>query len=406
MTWWKKSKFKNLYASHEKMKNSELKVLIIGSEPHSRRLVVAAMEQVEGLRVVSTATSGSVALARLHRSDVDMVVLDMESADNEALDTLSRIHGEFPGTGIVVIGDPDSSGPDRTVKALEAGAIDFIARPTENPKSLQDFTRQCRVLAGMLRNRMSFQRSRSIPVEPRKGSMNKSAVGSKREETRRRLVQPEKSSPRVIKKRTLLAPPRIDAVAIGISTGGPNALLDFIPLLKRGLGIPIFLVQHMPKHFTAPLAESLNKRSVLSVKEAEHDEIIAPDTVYVAPGGLHMVIHRDFSPGGELRIVLNDNPPVNSCRPSADVLFSSVARAYGRHVLAVVMTGMGGDGMRGAGDVREGGGYCISQSEDTCVVYGMPKAVNDAGISNETVPLDQMALRVMGIVRGERREGP
>lgn len=385
------------------MKNTELKVLIIGSEPHSRRLVVAAIEEVEGLRVVSTATSGSVALARLHRSDVDMVILDMESADNEALDTLSRIRGEFSGIGIVVMGDPDSGGPDRTIKALEAGAVDFIIRPTEDPKRLQDFTRQCKVLAGMLRSRMSFQKSRKISLAARKYPTGSST----RNAPRRPLIQREKLSPKVVKKRVHLEAPRIDAVAIGISTGGPNALLAFIPLLKGNLGIPIFLVQHMPKHFTAPLAESLNKRSSLSVKEAEHNEIIVPNTVYVAPGGRHMVIERDFegiSPVGESRIVLNDKPAVNSCRPSADVLFSSVACAYGRHVLAVVMTGMGGDGMRGARDVREGGGYCISQTDDTCVVYGMPKAVYDAGLSNETVPLDQMARRVMGLVRGPGRE--
>ena len=384
------------------MQNSELKVLIIGSEPHSRGLVVGAMEQVEGLRVVSTATSGSVAMARLHRTGVDMVILDMESAGNETLDTLSRIHGEFPGTGIVVIGDPDSSGADRTVKALEAGAVDFIAKPTEDPKSLQDFTRQCKVLAGMLRNRMSFQRSRSSSVVVEKDVSVKSRVSSTHKSPLKRVPEPRRSSPH-------LTPPRIDAVAIGISTGGPNALLTFIPLLKGDLGIPIFLVQHMPKHFTGPLAESLNKRSSLSVKEAENDEIVVPNTVYVAPGGRHMVIEREFegiSPGGESRIALSTKPPVNSCRPSADVLFSSVARAYGRHVLVVVMTGMGGDGMRGATDVRKGGGCCISQSEDSCVVYGMPKAVNDAGISNEAVPLDQMARRVMEIVRGERGESP
>ena len=383
------------------MQNSELKVLIIGSDPRSRGLVVGAMEQVEGLRVVSTATSGSVAMARLNRADVDMVILDMESADNETLDTLSRIHGEFPGTGIVVMGDPDSSGADRTVKALEAGALDFIAKPTEDPKSLQDFTRHCKVLAGMLRNRMSFQRSPSASVVAEKDVSVKSGVRTHKGPLKR-VAEPRRSSPHLI-------PPRIDAVAIGISTGGPNALLAFIPLLKGDLGIPIFLVQHMPEHFTGPLAESLNKRSSLSVKEAENDEIVVPNTVYVAPGGRHMVIERDFegiSPGGESRIALNTKPPVNSCRPSADFLFSSVARAYGRHVLAVVMTGMGGDGMRGATDVRKGGGYCISQTEDSCVVYGMPKAVNDAGISNERVPLDQMARRVMGIVRGERGESP
>ena len=391
------------------MKSNELKVLIIGCEPHSRGVVVTALDEIEGLRVVSTATSGSIAMARLNRSDVDMVVLDMETGDNEALDVLSGIHREFPRTAIVAMGDSDSCGPERMVKALEMGAVDFIARPTENSADLQDFKRQCRVLTGMLQNRMSFQQSRNVPGKNNKGSSAVKVPAPTHDAPRQHVFQPGKVPSTVSKRETQFQSPRIDAVVIAISTGGPNALLAFIPSLKADLGVPIFLVQHMPKQFTAALAESLNKRSSLTVKEAEHGEKITPDTVYIAPGGRHMVVSRnlqDFPTGGGLRIGLNDDPPLNSCRPSADVLFSSVARAYGRHVLAVVMTGMGNDGMQGTRDVVGKGGVCISQSDDTCVVYGMPRAVNDAGLSNETVPLDRMAQRVMRLVRGKSGDKP
>jgi two-component system chemotaxis response regulator CheB len=387
------------------MKNTELKVLVIGREPHSRGLVVDTLEEIEGLRVVSTATSGSVAIARLNRSDADMVILDMEIGEDEALDVLSGIHQKFPGTATVAMGDSKSRAPEKMVKALEMGAVDFIEKPTEDPMDLKDFKRQCRVLAGMLQNRMSFRQSQNVSANTHKDSKTPQPSERNHKSSPHRELHPRKGSSTVLARKKEFRSPRIDAVVIGISTGGPNALLAFIPSLKADLGVPVFLVQHMPKQFTATLAESLNKRSSLMVKEAKHDEIILPDTVYVAPGGRHMVVSRkleEISAGRGARIVLNDDPPVNSCRPSADVLFSSVARAYGRHVLAVVMTGMGNDGMQGTREVVEKGGYCISQSDDTCVVYGMPRAVKEVGLSSESVPLGRMAQRVMRLVRGER----
>ena len=387
------------------MKNAQLKALVIGSEPHSRGLVVTALEQLEGLQAALTATSGAIAMARLQRLDVDMIVLDIESADNETLDTLSRIHRGFPRLPIVVMGEPDSCHADRTVKALEMGAVDFIARPTGNEESMQAFTRQSGVLVGMLRSRMSFQGTRNIPGNAHVDPVGESLATQKKEIPSRRFNHGGPTPPTGINGNVRPHPMRIDAVVIGVSTGGPNALLTFIPRLPGDLGVPVLLVQHMPKQFTASLAESLNKRSALTVKEAEQGEIILPDTVYIAPGGRHMVASRGLQnllSDSRLRIGLNDDPPVNSCRPSVDVLFSSVARLYGQYVLALVMTGMGGDGMQGAREVRERGGYCLSQTDDTCVVYGMPKAVNDAGLANERVPLDRMARRVMHLVKGQR----
>jgi two-component system chemotaxis response regulator CheB len=188
-----------------------------------------------------------------------------------------------------------------------------------------------------------------------------------------------------------------DVIAIGISTGGPNALSELIPALPKELGIPILIVQHMPPVFTASLANTLNKKSALHVKEAEDQEAILPDTVYIAPGGRHMTIKKNA--GNQSIIALTDDAPVNSCRPSVDVLFRSVPAAYGAKVLSIIMTGMGNDGLAGVRALKEIGCYSLTQSADTCVVYGMPRAVDEQGISDEQVALSNLPKRIMELIR-------
>jgi two-component system chemotaxis response regulator CheB len=178
-----------------------------------------------------------------------------------------------------------------------------------------------------------------------------------------------------------------------VSTGGPNALAEVIPLLPARLKVPVLLVQHMPPVFTASLADHLAKRSQVTVREAAEGEAIVPGTVYIAPGGRHMVVRR--SPAGVPTVGLNDSPPENSCRPSVDVLFRSVAAHYEGNVLAVVMTGMGNDGREGVRALKRKGAHCITQSAETCVVYGMPLAVDEAGLSDERIPLPRLAERIV-----------
>jgi two-component system chemotaxis response regulator CheB len=218
-------------------------------------------------------------------------------------------------------------------------------------------------------------------------------------EIRKNIVPAEAQLPR-----TMVANPRVQLLAIGVSTGGPNALTQLIPLLPADLGVPLLLVQHMPATLTASLAASLNRKSALQVREAVHGEEVRPNIVYLASGGAHMEVARDnatpTSPGSR-RIRLTSDPPVNSCRPSVDVLFRSIAEAYDGTTLAVIMTGMGSDGMEGVRMLKRKGCYCLAQTEDSCVVYGMPRAVIEAGLSDEKVPLDQMAQRITELVRAQ-----
>ncbi len=181
---------------------------------------------------------------------------------------------------------------------------------------------------------------------------------------------------------------RVDAVVIGSSTGGPNALAAIWAELAPALGVPILLVQHMPLPFTTLLAERLDRLSAIHTIEATDNTLIMPGTCALAPGGRHMIVERTRN--GD-RVRLNDAPPENSCRPSADPLFASAARVYGAGLLAVVLTGMGSDGTIGAGAVRAAGGQVIVQDEATSVVWGMPGAVVAAGLADLILPLDRIA---------------
>ena len=202
--------------------------------------------------------------------------------------------------------------------------------------------------------------------------------------------------------RTAPKPTRIDVLGVGVSTGGPNALAEVVPHLPPDLGIPVLVVQHMPPVFTKSLADGLAKKSMLPVREARDSDPIEPDTVLIAPGGRHMVVRTELDAAtGERRrrVGVNDSPRENGCRPSVDVLFRSLAAQYGGNMLAVVMTGMGSDGREGVRAMKRRGCYCLTQTEASCVIYGMPQAVDTAGLSDESVALEHLGSRITEITR-------
>jgi two-component system chemotaxis response regulator CheB len=186
---------------------------------------------------------------------------------------------------------------------------------------------------------------------------------------------------------------RPEAVLIGVSTGGPNALNSVIPQFPATFNLPILLVQHMPPVFTAQLARRLNEKSKLEVVEAKDRDRVRPGTVYIAPGDYHMVVKDN---GGRI-IRLNQDPPVNSCRPSVDVLFESAVDVYGGRVVAVVMTGMGRDGLDGCKRLKEKGATVVVQNRETCVVWGMPRFVEEAGLADRVCPLDQITPTILDL---------
>jgi two-component system chemotaxis response regulator CheB len=259
-------------------------------------------------------------------------------------------------------------GADVTVQALRHGAFDFIAKPSglQSEENLVQLRRHltCKIRLFMSeRARQVMSPSPSIPTQSQQYRKN-------RQQT-------------------------IQAIVVATSTGGPRALGLLLPDLSRCVDLPILIVQHMPPKFTKSLAESLSRTSAVPVSEAEDGERLEEKRIYLAPGGMHMILRRE---GEDLFLGLNEQPPENGCRPSADVLFRSTAAALRSGVLAIVLSGMGRDGTIGLGAIKRAGGYAIVQDESTSVVWGMPGSAVEAGLADEILPLGEIAAAAKAIV--------
>ncbi|MBI3987716.1 MAG: chemotaxis-specific protein-glutamate methyltransferase CheB [Lentisphaerae bacterium] len=399
-----------------------LQVLVVDDSVLFRKLISEAVNALPGARAAATAPSGAIALQKLQQQPVDVVLLDIFMPVMDGLETLRRIRDRFPHIEVVMLSGIASHSAATTLKALEMGAVDFCPKP-ECPTP--DAGRAH--LADSLRPIFRLLEIRRIGARHRSGSfhLRQDYGGQDGGQERIPPIRPPPDSPTraaapspsggpaaAVKPPHLPAialgatagPSRFNLVVIAVSTGGPNALNAIIPKLPKNMRVPILLVQHMPAVFTASLAEHLAKASMLAVREAVDNEPVLPGVVLIAPGGRHMSVKRSplsalRSPLSALHIALNDDPPVNSCRPSADVLFRSVSEAGETRVLAVVLTGMGEDGAAGVAQLKQTGCHCLVQNEASCVVYGMPRAVVARALADEILPLDAMADRLIELTR-------
>ncbi len=287
------------------------------------------------------------------------------------LEVLGHIKENSLPVKAIMLSSLMQEGSDRTIKALELGAFDFVPKPAASSmdesrdavgKSLvgviESFVRQTE-----LKNMFKGDTQRPVASSPQKLDVVKKTAGG--------------SS---------------NIVVIGISTGGPNALQKVIPRLPADLGVPILIVQHMPPKFTKSLADSLNRKSSLEVAEAVDRQVIEPNLVLIAPGGKQMKV--EAAAAGEKRITITDDPPENSCKPAVDYLFRSVSQHYGANATSVIMTGMGCDGKIGMKLMKRAGAITIAQEQASCVVYGMPKEVIEAGIVDVVSPLESIAEEI------------
>jgi two-component system, chemotaxis family, protein-glutamate methylesterase/glutaminase len=388
-------------------KSQSLTVLVVDDTALYRRILSEVVKEISGAELIGTASNGRLGLESIRRLRPNAVLLDVEMPEMNGLETLEQIRREFPEVGVVMISSGGKRAADITVAALEKGALDFITKPdgagpAENHKILLDR------LSPIL---WTFNTKRTLENVRRKHlAVNGRASGIERSLKERPRLSAGPSAPQIsapeVPRRTspnaFSAPDssisKIDIVVIGVSTGGPNALGVMVPDLPNDLGVPVLIVQHMPPVFTASLAKSLEKKSKMPVVEAFEEQIIEPNTVYIAPGGKHMVVRREKN-GSRFVIGLNENPPENSCRPAVDVLFRSVATMYGKGTLAVIMTGMGQDGLNGVKTLKQRGCYCLTQDEASCTIYGMPMVVDKAGLSDESIPLASLAARITAVVK-------
>ena len=327
-----------------------------------RRLLSDVISEDPQMEVAGYAANGQIALAMLDQVSPDIVTLDVEMPVMNGLDTLKAIRAKRKTIPIVMFSTLTERGAEATIDCLAAGASDYVTKPS-NVGSFR-LSKQCVCDALLPKIRSLCGKTLHVQTVPVK-----------------RALLPVKDSTPVIS--------RVDVVVIGCSTGGPNALAELLPALPADFPVPILIVQHMPPAFTRFLAQRLNSSSKLQVNEAVAGTIIEPGTVWIAPGDYHMVTVRE---GTTIKLGTNQNSPENSCRPSVDVLFRSVATAYNRAtVLAVILTGMGQDGLRGCEQLADNKAHIVVQDEQTSVVWGMPGFVAKAGLADAVLPLSQLA---------------
>lgn len=352
--------------------NQPIDVLVVDDSLLYRRVLTGALKEDPGIGSVRTAKSGEEALRQLKIQRPDAVVLDVVMPGMDGLQVLRAIRQTDPRLPVVMFSTETSTSAKPTIEALTLGASDCVLKPKASQRD--DVIRQ-RLLP-------------RLKVLARSAARRAAAPATARE--RKPIVTPKPRPSRT-------APVRL--VAIGSSTGGPAALEKLLKALPGDFPVPIVIVQHMPPTFTKYLAQQLDSVCALTIREATDGVKIAPGEAWIAPGGRHMTVARGGAFG---RLFLNDAPPVNACRPAVDVLFQSAADTFGRGVLAAVLTGMGTDGAKGAVAIQDAGGQTLAQDEASSVVWGMPRAVFEAGAARMVLPLDQIAPTLFQIATATR----
>jgi two-component system, chemotaxis family, protein-glutamate methylesterase/glutaminase len=364
--------------------NKPINVVIVDDSAFMRKSITLMLESDPEIKVVGAARDGKEGIELVKKLHPDVVTLDIEMPGMNGLDALKIIMKEFP-LPVLMFSSLTTEGADSTVEALNLGAVDFVPKDmsyvnvniTQKKAELLDKIKSIGRSAAL---RLRFKRlSHPLPTLSRSGT------------------------PGTLLNRIVKMPTRRDfrAMVLGISTGGPFALLQIIPKLPGNFPLGIAIVQHMPPKFTRSLAERINSVSNLTVQEAENGSVLEAGVVLLAPGGKHMTFRKN---GNEIITRISDEPNNTLYRPAADVMMTSAAEVIGAPLVGVIMTGMGKDGLEGLKKIKTAGGYIIAQNEETCVVYGMPKAVVDSGIADAVIPIDEIPTLLYQVTTGKSYE--
>ncbi|MFO0885382.1 MAG: chemotaxis response regulator protein-glutamate methylesterase [Pirellulales bacterium] len=343
-----------------------IRVMVVDDSTVIRRLVTEALSSDPEIEVVTTASNGKIALSKLAQYKPDLITMDIEMPEMDGLETLAELRKTDKKTPVIMFSTLTERGAVSTLNALTLGASDYVTKPA----NVGSVTNGIQVVKNELVPKVKALCGRkigTIPPAPSHASV----------------------TPRITPRPKLEMPVKL--LAIGTSTGGPNALAKVFEQLPKDLPVPVVVVQHMPPVFTRYLAERLHAKCALNVREAVSGTKLAPGTIWIAPGDFHLEVNLA---GGQFVTRLTQAPPENFCRPAVDVLFRSVARAAGAGALAVVLTGMGQDGLIGCQAIDQAGGNIFVQDEETSVIWGMPGAVARANLANQILPLDQIAREI------------
>lgn len=355
-----------------------IRVLVVDDSALMRKLIPQILEREPSIKVVGTAMDGEFALKKIEELKPQVVTLDLDMPRMNGMETLRQItrHHHVP---VIILSALSTKGANATFKALALGALDFVTKPTADGTKSRLLQQIAADLISKIKVAAQSNGGKTLPHEP---ALNVEGARVRKPPNRRK-----EAATRV--------------VAIGVSTGGPNALQYLLAKLPGDFPGAIVVVQHMPEGFTEMFARRLDESSALEVKEARSGDLLTAGRVLVSPGNRHMKVRR--MPLGDV-VVLSDDPKVNGHRPSVDVLFRSVAEEFGPSAIAVLMTGMGDDGAEGMAAVKAAGGLTIAQDEDSSVVYGMPKAAIERGHASRVVSLETLANTLQAQCLRERKQ--
>ena len=361
------------------------KILVVDDSAFMRKALTIMIESDPSLEVIGSARDGNEAIEKVESLNPDIVTLDVEMPRMDGLEALKSIMESNP-VPVLMVSSMTNEGAGATLDALELGAIDFI------PKKLSYVSLDILKIKEELLSKIKHIANRKHVLMARYKCAKAFQTASNMTTT---ITPPpithNESRSKFIKKYAGKLSHPINIITIGCSTGGPMALQQIIPAIPPSIPSPIIIAQHMPETFTASLAERLNSLSKINVKEAEDNEPVEIGTVYIAPGGKHLLVKRN---GAKAIINLSTEPEDNLYKPSIDIMMNSIAESYGKYSLGVILTGMGQDGLEGVRTIKEKGGVIIAQDEDSCVVYGMPKVIIEAGLSDHISPLDNVANEI------------
>jgi two-component system chemotaxis response regulator CheB len=356
-----------------------------------RSLLTRWIDAEPDMKITASLRTGREAIAQIERNETDVVLLDVDMPELDGITALPMLLQKQRYLVVIMVSTLTRRSAEISLRALALGAADYIPKP----QAARDTTNSFSFRRELIEKVRTLGRSHFLrrPYAPDRAPVRQPAP-------RIAVIHPEEAESHGLPLRSFaLTPPR--TLLIGSSTGGPQALTTLIEKLPAAIDrAPVLITQHMPPMFTTVLAEHLSRAGGRGAHEAEHGEPVLAGGIYVAPGGRHMRVARGS--GGTVRIEIGDDVPINFCKPSVDALFSSAAAVWGANSLAVVLTGMGSDGAHGAADIVAAGGSVIAQDEATSVVWGMPRAVAQAGLCSSILPLDKIAPKIIRLFSGAR----
>ena len=369
---------------------NKIKVLIVDDSIFMRKALETLLSGEPDIEIVGMAKNGLEAIEMAEQFKPDIITMDIEMPTMDGITALERIMKSNP-TPVIMVSSLTKEGADATLKALDLGAVDFMTKDSQSfggtdiEKGLKDKIRKFaknKSLVKLLTTSSTFNSNSNQSFRIPGTHSHPASVSTP-------FAHPSHvdGSKRVVINKTGIK----RVVALGTSTGGPQSLQKVIPLLPADLGVPVVVTQHMPPNFTQSLATRLNTLSKVEVVEAQGKEKLEPNVVYIAKGGYHLKFQKV---GASVYTELSTEPSNVFNIPGVDVMVDSIAEIYGKECLGVIMTGMGSDGCKGLKNLKNMGGTIIAQNEPSCIVYGMPRAVVDAGIADEIVPLEEIASRI------------